>query len=532
MTTTAAATDLAADKLLADLANAMPRGELLTDEAACRLYAQDVFTRDLAAGMVVRPARLSELEATAAILHSAGVPCIPHGGGMSYTGGLVPEGKNWAVVDLGLMNSVVEINKQDMTVTVECGCTWKSLYEALEGTGLRTPFWGTLSGVRATVGGGLSQNSLFWGSGQYGAAVDSVLSLTVVLADGTRVDTGSAAQDQASPFCRYFGPDLTGVFCADTGAFGIKALATFRLMPEMPAREYLAFDFADADSTLTAMSNISRQGLASECFAFDPFLQKQRLKRQSLSADVKALAGVMKSSGSLISAVKDGAKLALAGRRYMDDVDFSVQVIVEDRIPAGAQARAEAVRAICQQLGGHEIENSIPKITRANPFGPVNSMLGPEGERWLPIHALLPHSKYISAFTAVEALFGKHRARSEELGVGTGYLLATVSTHCCVLEPVFFWPDELFEIHEDAVERTHLDRLPRHAANAEALSHVQMLRKELIDMFSAMGAAHLQIGRSYHYRDALKAGPARVIDALKTALDEQSRMNPGSLGLR
>lgn len=510
---------------------AMPVGELLLDPDACSLYAQDVYTRSHPAAMVLRPDNREELVAAVTVLHDAGIPAIPHGGGMSYTSGLVPQEDGTAVIDLGRMNRVLEVNKEDMTVTVECGCTWKDLHETLSEHRLRTPFWGTLSGIRATVGGGMSQNALFWGSGQYGTAIDSLLSLSVVLADGTLVETGSAAQKNGTPFFRHFGPDLTGLFCADTGALGFKATATLRLMPEMPAREYLAYDFSSAAGTIAAMSEISRQNLASECFAFDPFLQRQRMKRASLRDDVKALAGVMKKAGSLVSAVKDGAKVAMAGRGYMDDVAWSIQIVVEDRIPAGAAARADAVRAICAKQGGREIENSIPKITRANPFGPVNSMLGPEGERWLPVHGLFPHSKVQQAYREVEKIFDNSRERSDELGVGTGYLLAAVSTNIFVLEPVFFWPDEWTEIHEDAVEDAHLARLQRHEANPEARAHVDGLRQQLIARLSELGAAHLQIGKSYRYREALKPGAARMIDAIKAAVDEHGRMNPGSLGL-
>lgn len=517
--------------LEASLKAAMPSGELCLDEHSRSLYAQDVYTRKHAAAMVLRPGNTEELASALRVLHEAQIAVIPHGGGMSYTGGLLPQDGATAVIDFGLMNRILEINPEDMTVTVECGCTWNELHEALSKHELRTPFWGTLSGIRATVGGGMSQNGIFWGSGQYGTAAESVLSLTVVLGDGTVVETGSAAQQHASPFFRYFGPDLTGVFCADTGALGFKATATLRLMPVMPAREYLAFDFSEAAGTIAAMSEISRQQLASECFAFDPFLQSQRLKRQSLRADVKALAGVMKSSGSLLSAVKDGAKVAMAGRGYMDDVDWSIQIIVEDRIEAGAKARAEAVRSICAKHGGREIENSIPKITRANPFGPVNSMLGPEGERWLPVHGLLPHSRIQDGFAKIEGLFEAARARSDELGVGTGYLLATVSTNCFVIEPVFFWPDEWTEIHEDAVEAAHLAKLKRHPANPEARAHVDALRCQLIELLSDLGAAHFQIGKSYDYRNKLKPGAARIVDAIKAAADPEGRVNPGSLGL-
>jgi hypothetical protein len=208
----------------------------------------------------------------------------------------------------------------------------------------------------------------------------------------------------------------------------------------------------------------------------------------------------------------------------MKDVDWSVQVIVEDRIEAGARARAEAARAICERFGGREIENSIPKITRANPFGPVNAMLGPEGERWLPIHGLLPHSKAQLALSEIEKIFDADREENEALGIGTGYLLAVVSTNCYVMEPVFFWPDEWLEIHRDAVEPAHLARLTEHAPNEAARARVAGMRRTLIDRLSELGASHTQ-------RDALVPVAGRLVDAIKAAVDPKGLMNPGSLGL-
>lgn len=70
------------------------------------------------------------------------------------------------------MNRVVEINTDEMNVIVEAGCTWKALHEALAPLGVQTPYWGPLSGAYATVGGALSQNSLFHGSGVGGTAAE------------------------------------------------------------------------------------------------------------------------------------------------------------------------------------------------------------------------------------------------------------------------------------------------------------------------------------------------------------------------
>ena len=504
---------------------------LLTDEASCVLYSQDVFTKDTPALAVVLPGNTQQLADSVRTATDCGYEVIPRGGGMSYTSGYVPATKTSVIVDLGRMNKIVEINQQDMYVTVECGCTWKKLYEALKDTGLRTPYWGTLSGQKATIGGGLSQNSIFWGSGEFGSAADSVIGLDVVLADGSIVKTGSAAQLNGSPFFRHFGPDLTGLFTCDAGTLGFKATATFRLIPVLPAKQFAAFDFKTASSIISAMSEIARSGLAMECFGFDPFLQQQRMKRESLGADITALAAVMKTSDSLLGAVKDGAKIALAGRGYMDDVNYSLQVMIEDRNTDAAKARLGELREICSRHEANEIENSIPKLVRANPFGPLNSMLGPNGERWVPIHALLPHSKADIAHQKMKKIISSNSALIAQHSIGIGCLFATVSTNCFVLEPVFFWPDEITEVHRHAVEDDHLARLKGFPKNSNARTAVEKLRTEMLAMFTEIGAVHMQIGKAYNYRDGIRSENWKLIKAIKDKVDPTGKINPKSLGL-
>ncbi|OFA29860.1 FAD-binding protein [Glaciecola punicea] len=513
------------------LQSVLGASNLLVDDHSRILFAQDVFTKDKMALAVARPTSKDELSAVLKVAQEYALTVVPRGGGMSYTSGYVPSKDDTLIIDMGLMTKVLEINKQDMYVTVECGCTWKKLHEELKGSGLRTPFWGTLSGSFATVGGGLSQNAVFWGTGQFGTAADSVVGLEVVLADGSVLKTGAGAQINSGPFFRHYGPDLTGLFTCDAGALGFKAHATLRLIPEMPAKGYLAFDFKTANDALDAMSEISRKGLAAECFGFDPYLQAQRVKRESLGKDIKALAGVMKSSGSVLGALKDGAKVALAGRGYMKNVVYSVQIIVEDRIPAGVDARLAEIRQIGTTFSGREIENSIPKITRANPFGPVNNMLGPEGERWVPIHGLFPHSKTKQAFAAIGEVFEKNKDLINKYSIGTGHLFAVVSTNCFVLEPVFFWPDAFTEIHEAYVESDHIAKLKRFDVNLDARKAVQLLRTEIGTVCKNIGGVHMQIGKAYQYKEGIEPNSYELVKALKKVLDPQGRVNPNALGL-
>lgn len=517
--------------LLDELAAVLGSQYVLTDEKSCILYAQDVYTKGLPALAVVQPSDTSELARAVAAVTAAGHAVIARGGGMSYTSGYVPKEAGSVVIDMRRMDQVLEINAEDMYVTVQCGCTWQTLSEALAGTGLRTPYWGTLSGIHATVGGGMSQNSIFWGSARHGSALDSLLSLEVVLADGAVVRTGANAQRNGSPFFRHYGPDLTGLFSADAGALGLKATATLKLVPVCEHREQLSFDFEQYESLIEAMSEIARAGLADECFAFDPNLQTVRMQRESLMSDVKKLAGVLKAGKSVLGSIKDGAKIAIAGRGYMKGVKYSLHVLIEERLEAAATAAANDVRAICARRRGQEIENSIPKILRANPFTPLNNMVGPNGERWVPVHAIVPHSKAGSTMAAVEALFTKYDALMEQHGIGFGFLFATVSHNGFVIEPVFFTPDALNEIHRETVEDSVLKKMPCFDANAAASEATAMLRQALIDLFESVGGIHMQIGKAYPYRQGLRPESWRVVDSVKHAVDPAGRINPGALGL-
>jgi FAD/FMN-containing dehydrogenase len=518
-------------QVLERLKAALPQGVVVEDEATCVLLAQDVFTKGFPALAVIRPRNKDELALAVKTAVDMGVAVVPRGGGMSYTSGYVPAEPDSVLIDISSMNRILEINETDMTVTVEAGCTWNALFEALKPKGLRTPFWGSLSGLFATIGGGMSQNAVFWGCGLNGSAVDSALGFEVVQADGRIVKTGARTAGATGAFWRPYGPDLTGLFAADTGAMGFKATVTLRLQKEAKAFAYASFSFKTADKLLPAMSEIGRSGIASECFAFDPGLQRVRMKRESLAKDAKALMNVMKKSGSVLGALKDAAQITLAGRSFLDDVPYSAHMIIEGRSQAAVDADLAEAKHICAQFGGEEIENTIPKIMRANPFAPVNSMLGPEGERWVPVHALVPHSKTVEALRGIEAIFGKAAAEIEAHGVITGFLFVPVGTTAFVIEPVFLWPDETTEIHAHYVEKAHFAKLKGFDSRPETRALVNRLRKELVDYFHELGAAHLQIGKAYRYYDSLNEPARELVDVIKAKVDPMRRVNPGSLGL-
>lgn len=496
---------------------------VLTDALSIELYGQDVFSIGSLPIAILRPRDIDTLTAGIKAAARAGLAIVPRGGGMSYTSGYLAKAPGALVIDMAAMDRILAIDEIDMTVTVEAGCSWAKLYEALHPRGLRTPLWGTLSGIKASVGGGMSQNGVFWGA-RNGSIAPTALSFDVVLADGRVIRTGSEV-------LRPFGPDVTGLFAGDCGAFGIKAHITLPLLREATGFAYGSFAFDAPGQFTAAMSEVARSGLASESFGFDPFLQSQRMKRDSLTADAKALVGMMKAQGGFWKGLKEGAKVVAAGRSFLDDATFSIHAIAEGRNQAAADADMAAIRAIAAQHGGREVENSIPKILRANPFPPVNSMLGPSGERWVPVHGIVRHSQALAMIEAVIALFDAHADDMDRLGVGAGYMFLTVGTTGFLIEPVFYWPDAQAALHKASVEPAHLAKLNDFPANAEARALVEQLRAEVIAIFGRMDAIHFQIGRTYPVKDRSDPSAWSILEAVKAAVDPAERMNPGVLGL-
>jgi FAD/FMN-containing dehydrogenase len=121
--------------------------------------------------------------------------------------------------------------------------------------------------------------------------------------------------------------------------------------------------------------------------------------------------------------------------------------------------------------------------------------------------------------------------RFAQAGISTGYLFTHLETNAITVEPVFYWPDERFAVHAQAVEPAHLARLPAPRANAEAAALVQAARAQVLSEFTRFGCAHFQIGRTYPYRQSLDAATWGLVETLKSALDPSGALNPGVLGL-
>ncbi len=520
------------DSLALNLAQIVGPANLSGDLDRRRLHSQDIWS--VAADtvdFVVSPTTLDELSRIVSAVSAAGYAIAPRGAGMSYTSAYAPLSSRTVSLDMSRMNRVLAISADDMTVTVEAGCTWSALDAALRPLGLRTPFWGPMSGLTSTVGGGLSQLNAMFGAGHYGTSSESVIALTVVLADGSVLRTGARGPGGEAPFYRHYGPDLAGLFCGDAGVFGVKAQITLRLMRRPEHEGYVSFAFSTGAELLSAMAAFARAGIASEMCAFDPGLTKVRLRRASLAADVKVLGSVIAQEKSLGRGLISAAKVALGGRKFVEAEEYSVHLIAEGRSRAGVAEDLDTARAIAAAGGGREIENTIAKVIRANPFPPLNSILGPEGERWAPVHGVASLSQAPALFAEVESLFAELAPAFDSHGIYVGYLFTSLSTNALIVEPVFYWPEARHALIEATVEAQHLSKLPVQPPNPAATALVERARARVIEICARLGCGHFQIGRCYPYRASRDPASWALVEAVKQALDPGGALNSGGLGL-
>ena len=241
------------DKLVSQLIEIVGTEWVSTEESDRVAYSKDyqlITNRWIMEGtipglphVIVWPENEPEISKILKIANEQKIPVIPYGEGSGVVGAAIPV-YGGIMVDMKRMTKIVEVNEQNLTVTVQAGANGKWMERELAKKGFligHVP----QSFHTSTVGGWIAHRAAGQFSTKYGKIEDIVLSMRVVLPTGEIVDTKLYPRSSD-------GPQIERLFLSSEGTLGIVTQATMKMWPLPKKQEGVAYAFENIEDSLKA----------------------------------------------------------------------------------------------------------------------------------------------------------------------------------------------------------------------------------------------------------------------------------------
>ncbi len=223
---------------------------VLVDESIQEEYSHDELSSERAyPDLVVRVVSAEEVSKVMAYASSHHIAVTPRGAGTGLVGAAVAV-EHGIMIDLTLMNHILELDEDNLTLTVEPGVLLMEIAAYVEERGfLYPPDPGEKS---ATIGGNISTNAGGMRAVKYGVTRDYVRALEVVLADGTILHLGGKVVKNSS------GYDLKDMIIGSEGTLAVVTKAVLKLMPLPRKRVSLLIPFPTLAQAIGTVPRIIR----------------------------------------------------------------------------------------------------------------------------------------------------------------------------------------------------------------------------------------------------------------------------------
>ncbi len=214
-------------------------GSGLLSDGSCGSYVVDGY-RPRA---VISPTCVREIQAVLRFAAKRGLSVIPAGSGTKLGIGNLPRRVD-VVLTTARLNSVVEYEPADLTVTVEAGIRLRELQTVLgrhrQFLAMNPPY-----AEHCTLGGIVASNASGFLRLRYGTARSQVLGMRVVQADGTVVKSGGKVVKNVA------GYDLNKLYIGAYGTLGIITEVSLKLSPIPAQQAILKAVFRDIRSAVS-----------------------------------------------------------------------------------------------------------------------------------------------------------------------------------------------------------------------------------------------------------------------------------------
>jgi glycolate oxidase len=249
------------DALVAALRAAVGDRWVVADAEGRRPYGSDE-TEDLwfDPGVVVRPRTTTEVAAVVALARDRRVPVTPRAGGTGLSGGALPV-RGGILLSVDRMDTILEIDRENLVAVVEAGVITQTLQEAVEAVGLYYPPDPASRGS-CCIGGNIAENAGGPHAAKYGVTRDFVLGVEAVLADGGVVRSGGKLLKDRT------GYSLVHALVGSEGTLGIVTRAWLKLLPLPKHRRVVLAAFPDLEGAAAAVARVYAAGLYPAALEF------------------------------------------------------------------------------------------------------------------------------------------------------------------------------------------------------------------------------------------------------------------------
>lgn len=324
--------------------------------------------------IVIKPRNAKDISKIMKVAVKYNVPVVPRGAGTWGLGGAVPT-DGGILLDMGSLNKILNIDKENLNVTVEPGVKWQDLYERLLRKGLFVGAYPS-SAPGASVGGWVNTGGIGIGSYKYGGVDRQIRSMEVVLPSGRIIKTGFDNVMSNSS-----GYNIGSIFIGSEGTLGVITKLTLQLHPAPEIIRPLSYTFSTLTNALKSIYILTRTNVMPLHIGF--FDDKHLKFLSKLGKDVPKAGGMV--------------NIALEGTKSM--VDYEEKVI-------DAIMKKHKGKKTSKKTAEHEWEERYYEL-RTKRLGPTALV----GEAFVPV------SKLEEAVTRTSKLINKMKIHGSIVGV-------------------------------------------------------------------------------------------------------------------
>lgn len=195
--------------------------------------------------VVVRPASTDQVAAIMRLANDELIPVTPRGAGSGLSGGAVPV-FGGIVIAMDRFNRIVELDKANMTITVEPGVIANDINEYLKPHGLFYAGY-PMSVEMCQIGGNVAENAGGGKAVKYGVTSRYVLGLETVLPDGRVLNLGGKLLKDVT------GYNLIPLMVGSEGTLGVFTRIILKVIPRPRYQHDLLVLFPDRDRAVAAV---------------------------------------------------------------------------------------------------------------------------------------------------------------------------------------------------------------------------------------------------------------------------------------